>query len=298
MAAGKSAGLKAWDEEKHIYYLSVDFSDSVIYPGGQSQYKKEIQVRLRNPNGTWDNSNDPSFAGMTKGGDSLLTSSALYENGQLVFGSEPAKGKNAGKTVVSGGGSGSGSGNNGGSGNGGSGSGNNGGSGNGTGTGNGGSSVEVIGTAKNEAVSVSVEYDNTSSSSSSISGRVNIVNNSDGTLALKDLKILFYFTNEDGKQLSFDCYHTCINGASGSYNQLSGCSGTFSDVKGKNADTVCEITYSDSATLGVGDTLACNFAIHHTDWSNMNLTNDHSVSDAGNIVIISKKKQIFGKKPE
>ena len=79
MAAGKAAGIKAWDEDKHIYYLSVDFSDSVIYPGGQDKYKKEIQVRLRNPNGTWDNSNDPSFAGMTKGGNALLTSSALYE---------------------------------------------------------------------------------------------------------------------------------------------------------------------------------------------------------------------------
>ena len=46
MAAGKSAGLKCWDEKKHIYYLSVEFSDSVIYPGGQDKYKKEIQVRL------------------------------------------------------------------------------------------------------------------------------------------------------------------------------------------------------------------------------------------------------------
>ena len=95
-----------------------------------------------------------------------------------------------------------------------------------------------------------------------------------------------------------DCYHTCINGASGSYTQLNGCSGAFSDAKGKNADTVCEITYSDSNTLGVGDSLACNFAIHHTDWSNMNLTNDHSVSSAENVVIVVKKKQIFGKKPE
>ncbi len=300
MAAGKAAGLKAWDEDNHIYYLSVDFSDSVIYPGGQDKYKKEIQVRLRNPNGTWDNSNDPSFTGMTKGGNALLTSSALYENGQLVFGSEPAKGKNAGKTVVAGDGNGSGSGNNG-SGNGGSnsGNGNNGGSGSGnSGSGNGGSTVEVIGTAKNESVSVSVEYDNTSSSSSGISGRMNIVNNSDGTLAVKDIKILFYFTNEDGKQLTFECYHTCINGASGSYTQLNGCSGSFSDAKGKDTDTVCTITYSDNNTLGVGDTLACNFAIHHADWSNMNLTNDYSVSSAGNIVIMSGKKQIFGKKPE
>ena len=298
MAAGKSGGLKVWDEEKHIYYLSVDFSDSVIYPGGQDKYKKEIQVRLRNLKGTWDNSNDPSFAGMTKGGNALLTASALYENGKLIFGTEPAKGKNAGKTVVAGDGAGTGNGE---SGNGGNGeSGNGGGSGNGgngQGSGNGGGNIDVKGTAKNENVSVSVEYDNTSSSSSSISGRMNIVNNSDGTIAVKDLKILFYFTNEDGKQLTFECYHTCINGASGSYTQLNGCSGSFSKASGKNADTVCEITYTDTNVLGVGDTLACNFAIHHTDWSNMNLTNDHSVTDAGNIVIESKKKQIFGNKP-
>ena len=311
MAAGKAAGLKVWDEDKHIYYLSVDFSDSVIYPGGQDKYKKEIQVRLRNPNGTWDNSNDPSFKGMTKGGNAMLTSSALYENGKLVFGSEPAKGKNSGKTVTAGDGSGnSGSGNNGGNGTGNGGSGNNTGNGsgnsgsgnnggNGTGSGNnGGSNIDIKGTAKNESVSVSIEYDSISSSSSGISGRMNIVNNSDGTLAVKDLKILFYFTNEDAKPLTFECYHTCINGASGSYTQLSGCSGKFEDAKGKNADTVCEITYSDSNVLGEGDSLACNFAIHHTDWSNMNLTNDYSISDAANIVILSGKKQISGKKPE
>ena len=98
--------------------------------------------------------------------------------------------------------------------------------------------------------------------------------------------------------MTFDCYHTCINGASGSYTQLSGCSGSFSKAKGNNADTVCEIEYTDSQTLGVGDTLACNFCIHHTDWSNMDLTNDFSVVDAGNIVILSKKKQIFGNSPE
>ena len=203
----------------------------------------------------------------------------------MIFGTEPAKGKNAGKTVTAGSETGSGSENGGGN-------------GSRNGSGNGGSPVQVKGTANNESVSVSIEYDNTSSSSSGISGRLNIVNNSDGTLALKDLAILFYLTNEEGKQLAFDCYHTCINGANGSYSQLSGCNGTFDDAKGKNADTVCKITFSDSGTLGVGDTLACNFAIHHADWSNLNLTNDYSVLDAENIVILVKKKQIFGKKPE
>ena len=274
MAAGKSAGLKCWDEKKHIYYLSVEFSDSVIYPGGQDKYKKEIQVRLRNNKGVWDNTNDPSFVNMTKGGNSLLTGTALYEKGKLVFGSEPAKGDNAGTTVVSDPGQeddddeededdpGTGS-----------------------------------GTAENESVAVSIEYDTVSSSSSGISGRLNILNNSDGSLALKDIKILFYFTNEEGKDLTFECYHTCINGAKGAYTPLSQCKGNFKKASGKNTDTLCEISYSDKNKIEEKDILACNFAIHHTDWSNMNLTNDYSVKDAANIVIMYKDKVIFGKKP-
>ncbi len=294
MAAGKSAGLKCWDEEKHIYYLSVDFSDSVIYPGGQDKYKKEIQVRLRNPNGTWDNSNDPSFVNMTKGGSALLTGAALYEKGKLVFGSEPAKGKNAGKTVLSDtGDSGKDTGkdnnkDNSGKENNGDKKDNN---------DNDGSGIKQ-GTAGNEAVSLSIEYDNASSSSSSISGRMNIVNNSDGSISLKDIKILFYFTNEDSKQLTFECYHTCINGKNGSYKQLNGCCGAFKSENGKNADTLCTITYSDTDVIEAGDTLACNFAIHHNDWSNMNLTNDHSMSDVNNIVVQVKGKTIFGKTPQ
>ena len=291
MSSGFESNSLGSNPVENISSFKAFFSDSVIYPGGQDKYKKEIQVRIRNQKGVWDNSNDPSFKGMTKGGNAMLTSSALYENGVLIFGSEPAKGKNAGKTVTVGDGNSGGTGTGNGSGNG---DGNGTGNGNGTGTTN----VEIKGTAKNESVSVSIEYDNTSSSSSGISGRMNIVNNSDGSLALKDLKILFYMTNEDNKQLTFECYHTCINGASGSYTQLNGCSGIFADVKCKKADTVCEITYSDTSVLGVGDTLACNFAIHHGDWSNMDLTNDYSVLDAGNIVIINKKKQIFGNNPE
>ena len=57
------------------------------------------------------------------------------------------------------------------------------------------------------------------------------------------------------------------------------------------------MSYSDNKTLGVGDTLTCAFAIHHGDWSNMNLTNDHSLKDAGNIVILNGKKTVFGAEP-
>ena len=299
MAAGTSNGLKCWDEDKHIYYLSVDFSGASIYPGGQDKYRKEIQVRLRNENGPWDNSNDPSYYNMAKGGTQLLERTALYENGKLVFGYEPAKGSNAGKSVVySGGGSGNaGSGNGGNTGNGGN-SGNSGNTGNGGNSGgNGGSSGPVTGTAKNAKLTVSADYDNVSSASGSISGRLNIINNSDGTLSLKDLTIKLYFTNEGGGSLQFDCYHTAINGKTGAYTELSGCSGEFASASGKDTDTVCTMSYSDNKTLGVGDTLTCAFAIHHGDWSNMNLTNDYSLKDAGNIVILNGKKTVFGAEP-
>lgn len=90
MQGGKVLPLVCWNEEKHIYYMAVNFSDTLIYPGGQDAYKKEIQVRIRNTAGIWDNSNDPSYAGMKKGANELLENSALYESGKLVFGTEPS----------------------------------------------------------------------------------------------------------------------------------------------------------------------------------------------------------------
>ena len=53
--------LEVWNEENHIYYLSIVYDDGAFYPGGQSQYKSEVQTRLIGPGGVWDNSNDFSF---------------------------------------------------------------------------------------------------------------------------------------------------------------------------------------------------------------------------------------------
>ena len=76
---------KTWDEAKNIYYLSVIFDDGNPYPGGQSQCKAEIQVRMRNPNGKWDPSNDPSYAGLQTGTASTCEKAAIYEDGKLVY---------------------------------------------------------------------------------------------------------------------------------------------------------------------------------------------------------------------
>ena len=91
MGGGNVEGLKPYDEANHIYYLSVTFNDGSLYPGGQQNYKKEVQIRMQNAGGPWDDSNDPSFGGLPsgQGNTALCDSVAIYEKGNLVYGTEP-----------------------------------------------------------------------------------------------------------------------------------------------------------------------------------------------------------------
>jgi len=286
MQGGGDVKLVCWDDDKHIYYVSVDFGNDLIYPGGQSAYKKEIQVRIRNEQGTWDNSNDPSFENMALNSTQLLTKTAIYDGDELIFGEVPAAGNNAGQsvTIIDNGNSGSNDSNS------------NTGSGNNTSSST-ASSTPVSGSAKNENVSVTIDYANMQSSSSSISGTMNIKNESDGSLALSKLVIEYYFTNEDDKSLDISCYHAAINGENGSYTAVSGCSGKYDKASGTDTDTVCKISFSDNIVIDKGATLTVNFSINHSDWSNMNTSNDYSVKSPENIVIYSDSKIIFGTKP-
>ncbi len=84
-----STELKVWDEDKHIYYMSVTFEDGAVYPGGQENYRKEVQFRMRSTIGTWDNSNDFSYQGLQVNSLSTSDNIAVYESGSLVFGAEP-----------------------------------------------------------------------------------------------------------------------------------------------------------------------------------------------------------------
>lgn len=274
MQGGEVAGLKCWDETNHIYYLAVDFGAGSIYPGGQESYKKEIQVRLRNAGGPWDDSNDPSFVNMVNGSVSSETGIALYEGDVIVYGIEPPKGDNAGTVITSVPGSN-----------------------NGTGTNS--QSSTPVGTkmATNENVTLSVNYDNMGSSASSISGTMTIKNTSDGSMKLSDLGIEFYFTKDNDNTLNFACYHAAVNGADGSYTGVNGCSGKFASATGDNADEKCTISFSDSTLIPQNGTLTVNFCINHSDWSNFTTSNDYSVSDAEHIVVTSGNKVIFGTRP-
>ena len=84
-------GLLPWDEANNIYYVNVDLAGALIYPGGQSECRSEIQYRIEAPC-AWDYTKSPSFAGLDGTSNNNLvaaTGLALYEGDVLVFGTEP-----------------------------------------------------------------------------------------------------------------------------------------------------------------------------------------------------------------
>ncbi|MBC5876660.1 endoglucanase, partial [Bacillus pumilus] len=84
--------LKVYDASAHVYYAEIDFTGVVIFPGGESEHKKEIQFRLSAPNGSniWDASNDYSFQGLTSNMQKTPRI-PVFDDGSLVFGTLPDK---------------------------------------------------------------------------------------------------------------------------------------------------------------------------------------------------------------
>ncbi len=75
-----------------IYYTDIDMSGAKLYPGGQSEHKCEIQFRISAP-GKWDFTKSPSYKEIDESGQNSLvkaSSMALYDDGTLVFGTEPS----------------------------------------------------------------------------------------------------------------------------------------------------------------------------------------------------------------
>ena len=253
MQSGRVDGLKVWNEENHIYYLSVVFDDGNLRPGGQSQYKSEIQVRMTSPNGAWDNSNDFSYG---KG-------AVLLDDGKLVFGTLPdeegtGSGESAGGAVPS------------------------------QGTDSTATQTQPSGgsgSASAGDLSIKMNYDNNNSNANAIAGTIEITNNGNSTVDLSKLKINYYFT-KDGGDMVFDCYHAATNSASGKYTALTDkVKGTYASATGEDRDTCLTITIG-SGSLGKGDTLTISFSAHRSDWQNMNLSNDWSHKSVDNIEIV------------
>ena len=249
MQSGRVDGLKVWNEENHIYYLSVLFDDGALRPAGQSQYKSEIQIRMTSPNGAWDDSNDFSYK----------TGAVLLENNELVFGVLPdeegtGSGESAGGVDPS------------------------------QSTSQTTQSSAGGGQTSSGDLSIKMTYNDNSNTANAIAGTLEITNNGSSTVDLSDLKINYYFT-KDGGSMVFDCYHAAVNSASGQYTALTDkTGGTFASCSGTDRDTCLTITVS-SGSLAKGDTLTISFSCHRSDWQNMDLANDWSHQSVNNIEI-------------
>ena len=92
-----STSLQEWDVDGNIYYVEIEVDQNEMpFPGGQGEYRSEIQLRVALPNDApleaWDASNDFSYHGLD---DNLKISNnvPIYENGILVGGNEPNGGE-------------------------------------------------------------------------------------------------------------------------------------------------------------------------------------------------------------
>lgn len=98
---GTVSALQPYDVANHIYYTKVDFAGTLIYPGGQSAYRKEIQFRISAPLNTnfWNNANDFSFQGVASSASAPVKVSNIpvFDAGVHVFGELPTGGSQPGE---------------------------------------------------------------------------------------------------------------------------------------------------------------------------------------------------------
>lgn len=266
---GAGCTLVPWDEENNIYCAQVDFGNTLIYPGGQDACRSEVQFRMTSGGG-WDNSNDFSYSGLgqTQGSAASVTTLALYDNGTLVWGSEPDG--QAGAAIT----------------------------GNNTQSGSQQAAVTnppqpavMAGSASEGGLTVNLI--GSSSQSNAVSINLEIVNNSGSDVDLGGMEVCWFFTS-DGESYVYDNYYSAVEG--GSYQALSGVSGEISDKSGTDCDKMLKITCG-SGTLPSGGKWVINGALHTESWVNVNAANDFSNNNAGNIAVYSGGKLICGKEP-
>jgi endoglucanase len=88
------SALKQYSPKPNLYYVEISFAGDTIFPGGQSQHRREVQFRIglsdTFPQKLWDPSNDPSYSGLTTTIDSAgSVNIPAYEDGVMVWGKEP-----------------------------------------------------------------------------------------------------------------------------------------------------------------------------------------------------------------
>ena len=269
-------GIYEWDKDNNIYYVSIDFSDALIYPGGQSAYKKEVQFRMSADG--WNAENDPSYAELigTNGSDLVRAeSTALYEGEKLVFGKEP-NGSSAGGAPVTPSSSASQS----------------------SQTSSQPQTSQTPQTpqtpsAEKDGLKISLSQQG-SGRVSSIGMTIDVANNTGAPIELSALEI-DYFLTADGKTLQCACDYAATTGSS--YTAVtSSVKGAFSAMSGENCDTKLALTFT-GGTLAVGDTLTLQLRIYASDWSEIDAGNDWSAGNAERLAVLINGAKICGTEP-
>jgi hypothetical protein len=89
----KLSGPLAWNGSPTIYYVTLDFGGTILYPGGQSAFRKEAQFRIAGPQNTsyFDPTNDWSFGGVSADASAPAQTATIpvYRDGTLIYGKEP-----------------------------------------------------------------------------------------------------------------------------------------------------------------------------------------------------------------
>lgn len=270
MQGGTASGVNCWNEEKHLYYVAIDFTGVDIYPGGQDSHKKEVQFRIRNENGAWDSTNDPSYIDVASVGSGTLTKAynmALYEGSKLVFGTEPNE-SNTGVNIsdiavqTTAGGQSSPAGT--------------------TAQQGAQTTVPAVQVSDKGTVSVELSQQATSGNANTISFTLKIRNTGTTGIDLSKLTADYLFTSDGGQKLNFWCDYADISGAS--YQACTeSVSASFSSASGENADTKCTITAN--GVLAGGDTIQIQARITKDDWSEFSLGNDYSAGNADRVTV-------------
>jgi endoglucanase len=75
----------------NIYYVTVSCAGVAIYPGGQSDYQKQVQFRITS-SGAWDPTNDWSYQGVAAQGATPVEvhDMPLYDGTTQIFGNAPS----------------------------------------------------------------------------------------------------------------------------------------------------------------------------------------------------------------